>query len=711
MVARACAIASVALVVFYALAVAASARAAGVGFEAFAAWPLGAGAALAGLPVRAAALALGLLVGWGIPGLALALLTDRGLQGAALLGRALGLGTGYLVFAGLAHAAVAGHAPGRGVLVVLLALPPFALLLRGPEAHAGIDRTLVVALAGVALLTAAYWPKLVHEGLNGDGTEAYELARSLDGHRLPHWDLERAEGPGRFGTPAVNPFLTNSYLAHASMVLLGRGELAARLALVPALALATLLGTARGLRPTVSSWLYAGSLLAVSALWNAFHVGYEPAFTDLAEPAATDLLMTALWLAGMAEVLEGRTGLGVAVLVLASGILYSAPVLATIALATLALAPGGRARPLVIWMGAATVGVGIALVVGVAGGAIPDWYRQIRSEYWADLVSPDSRTPSLPFFGFFLLMTGALPLAAAVRFRRLSLPSRVLLVTGGVYLAIVLASSYKNLHYLAPLPFILAPPALEASGPRLRAMASAVLLAAVFLSWPSETAIHRETLELGRESCLDGLGYEEASLAGSVVYEAFERPGGAGRFAVGKHTFVRYALDTGRPDCNVRLSRIARDGWIPVAGSDVTVSVRDVDRYAAWRLRVPPVPSSWLFPRPPVAPLPADPRRWTGRIALDGPPGQVLALGSARFLVPAATAVALDVETSGVGLGSVLEPRINAEAAPALVVPADGGPLHFDLGRAPWRHGWNVLDLAGGPSAASGLHVDAIVLR
>ena len=48
----------------------------------------------------------------------------------------------------------------------------------------------------MVVLTFALWPKLAHEGLNGDGTEAYELARSLGQNRLPRWDLERWAPPG-----------------------------------------------------------------------------------------------------------------------------------------------------------------------------------------------------------------------------------------------------------------------------------------------------------------------------------------------------------------------------------------------------------------------------------------------------------------------------------------------------------------------------------
>src|SRR5262249_46587948 len=150
-------------------------------------------------------------------GLSLAFLTDRRLRGPSLLGRALALGVGYLLLTGLGYAVWAGHAPGRGVLLALLTVPPVIQLAKALKTGDGNnggqrDATLVAPVAETAALRGLVWPKRAREGFNGDGTEAYEIARSLESHPLPRWDMERWEGPGRFGPPAVNPFLTNAYL-------------------------------------------------------------------------------------------------------------------------------------------------------------------------------------------------------------------------------------------------------------------------------------------------------------------------------------------------------------------------------------------------------------------------------------------------------------------------------------------------------------------
>jgi len=74
------------------------------GFEAMEPFPLGGGGGAGGPLVRTAALALGLSLGWAVPGLSLALLHRPDLEGTALLGRAFGLGAGYLVSTGFVHA-------------------------------------------------------------------------------------------------------------------------------------------------------------------------------------------------------------------------------------------------------------------------------------------------------------------------------------------------------------------------------------------------------------------------------------------------------------------------------------------------------------------------------------------------------------------------------------------------------------------------------
>lgn len=708
---------SVLLLAAYAVTMLGASVSTGRAFGALEPWPLGGGVGEAGFAARAAALALGLTLGWGAPGLCLACLTEPRLRGTALLGRALGLGIGYILLTGLGYAALTGHAPGRLALLVLLAIPALlAMRSRAAAADGGGVSGVAVAFAAMVLLAASLWPKLHGEGMNGDGTEAYELARSLESHKAPFWDLERWEGPGKFGTPAVNPFVTNSYLGYTGMAVLGRGELAVRLPLVSALVIGAALAASRLARPGSSGWVYLAGMTVLYALWNAYYVGYEPRFTDLAEPAATDTLMTALWLAGFGEVAVGSAPLGVAFLVLSAGILYSAPLLATAALGALALwSPERGRRAFLLWFSASVVLVPAVLLFGASTGDLTDWVRQVRSEYWYDLVERGRGTPTLPVFGWILLSTGGLPLVALARLRRLSPASRALLATGGAYLGIVLLASHKNLHYLAPLPFLLAPPALEASGPRARACATGVLLGAFALSWPSTRVFHRETVELGRLTCIDGLSYEQAALAADGVYDAFDRPGRGGRFAVGKHTFVRYALDLGGSDCRFRLSPAQREGWIPVAGADVTLFVRDPDLYARWRFLQTPIPSSWLFtrPRPPV--LPAEARAWSERLALATEPGRALLVDGftredgalarmrtsrARLLVPlraGTSTVVLETEApERLALGC----RVNGQTCVELPLPAGRGEATLRTDAPPWRSGWNILELQATATAA-----------
>jgi hypothetical protein len=656
-------------------------------------WPLGAAGGAGSLPGRAAALALGLAVGWGVPGICLALSFDPRTRGAALLGRGLGLGAGYLLGAHLVHSIAFGHGPGRWAWLMLLAAPALVAILARPAPDATPSWAPLAAFVVMAAVAAAFWPKLTQEALNGDGTEAYEIARSLREHPAPYWDLERWEPPGRFGTPAVNPFFTNSALVSAEMAVLGRGELAPRLILVPALVIAGVLAAALLGRPGWSASLYVAAVVVVYALWNAYWVGYEQAYTDLAEPAATDTLMVALWLAGFAEVTAGVVALGVAFLVLSAGILYSAPVLSAVALAALAWrgTPPARAA-LRLWLAAGITTGAVALLFGIFIGDAGDWFRQVRSEYWEDFVDQSRRTPTPPVVIQLLLVTGGLPALALLRLRRLSRPSRALLATSGAYLALVLLSSYKNLHYLAPLPFLLAPAALEASGLGARLAATALVAVTGVLSWPSAMAVHPENAALGRVSCIDGLDYERACLAGDILYQAFDRLGHGGRFGVGKHTFVRYALDLGGGDgCLFRLSDVERPGWIAVAGGDVQLSTRDPDAYARWRLMQPSVPRSWLFPRPSPLATAADASAWPDRIDLRAEPGVGLLLERSgprrRLLVPIGRAAERLVLEASAPVPAGVALRVNG-------VPLSlATPISASVDAPPWRRGWNVLEI------------------
>lgn len=700
----------------YVLAVAEASRRLGVGFDALQPWPLG-GPETPGLAAaRAVSLLLGLCLGWAVPGLPLALATRPRPRGLPLLARSLGLGVGFLLLVGLGHAAVVGHFPGRRGWVLLLALGSLAPWLRRPAGSGGRRSSILLAaiVACVALLTALLWPLLAWQSQNGDGTEAYELARSLDAHPLPYWDLERPGGGGRFGDPAVNPVITYAAVSQATMSLLGPGELGARLPVVPALVLCGLLAAALAGKTGRSAWLYAALLVAVQTLWGAYYVGYEPAFSDLGAPLLPETFTTVLVLAGLTEAVSGSRLLAAGILILPCGVLYSAPILIAPALAVLAWPRDAPARrTLLVWLAGLTLALALALVLGARARELAEWARELRSEYWADFVDPLRARANGPFLLRLLLATGALPLVAALRPRRLTRSAIAPAAGAGVYLLLVLVGRYKNLHYLEPVPFLLAPAALAASGPRLRTLGILVLAAALLLSWPAPRPLHREPVDLGRITCVEGLGYEQAALAGDVVYHAFGRPGDASRFAIGKHTLLRYALDLSGP-CVFRVSPNPRAGWITVAGDRVRFSVRDLDRYVAWRFRTAALPSSALFPRLEPPALPARARSWTGRIALGRPPGEALVLdgfgpdpgeqrvpgsavvlgpGRGRLLVPAGSA-SVTLRTWAPAGGRRLRISVNGERGPDLALAPGWSTTPLPTGLAPWRRGWNLLEIA-----------------
>jgi hypothetical protein len=288
----------------------------------------------------------------------------------------------------------------------------------------------------------------------------------------------------------------------------------------------------------------------------------------------------------------------------------------------------------------------------------------------------------------------------------LSSAGRLLFLTGVAYAAIVLGGSYKNLHYLMPLPWLLLAPALEASAARVRLAATAVLALAFVLSWPTDRAIRRETIALGRESCVQGLSYEAAALAADPVEEVFDQPVGGVRFAVGKHTFVRYALDLGGKDCVVGLSPTVPLGATPLVDGPATWWITDADRYARWRLHHVPVPSSVLFPRPPRHAYPTDAAAWSGRVPVTQEPGRSLLLTGfddgdgawgvtvsdrARLLVPVADPRANHVRLGLRAPGAVrIHVRVNGTPAPELVLEPERDGVDV---RASWRAGWNLLEL------------------
>jgi len=657
--------------------------------------------------LQSISLLLGLAFGWGVPGVSLALLFAPELRGARLLSRSLGFGIGYVFLTGLGWASMTGHAPDRLTLLVATAAPSVWLVIRSrADDRVRRETTVVAPLVAMMLIAGLLWPKVRYEALSGDGTEVYELSRSLDASPLPKWEMETDRD--RFGTPATVPYFTGAYLAHGVMTLLGKSEVAVRLPFVSSLVVVAV--TALGLVTTRRrvDWLYAAGVGAVYLVWNAYFVGYE-APIDLAEPAGTDALTIALWLAGFAELIGGSLTLGVVFLVLASGTTHAATVLSVFALAALWWFDRDRGRAALARATiAAALVVPVVLMFAWRSGDLQDWVRQFQSEYWEDLVAPGRRVAALPLVGQLLLMTGLLPLLIPLFRSRLSLASRVLSVTAVAYLAVVLAGSYKNLHYLMPLPWLLLPAAIEAASPGFRVLAASSLAGVLALSWPIERAIRREPIALGLQTCIQGLPYEVAAMRLSGLYDALDWPATGRRFGVGKHTFVRYGVELGGADCVLGLSMTAPPGAIVLVEGPPALWTTDPNRYAGWRLRAQmPMPSSSIFPRLRVdPPAGSDPATWPRRVRVVESAGRSLLISgfgsgegetvevreSARLLVPLAgnhSSIGLRIHSARetmirVVINGIPAPdvRIEPEVAEVMVAGA-------------WRTGWNVLEMGG----------------
>jgi hypothetical protein len=406
----------------------------------------------------------------------------------------------------------------------------------------------------------------------------------------------------------------------------------------------------------------------------------------------------------------GSSPLGAGFMVLAAGTTYAGPLLAVLAIGFLWRLEPVRGRTT---LRAAAVLAAVLLpalaLVGWQTGVLPDWARQFRLEYWDDLVDPERRVPSARLFGAFLLLTGALPLYVPVAWRRLSLAGRVLGLTGAAYLLVVLVISYKILHYLMPLPWILAVPALEASGARLRVAAAGLLAVTFALSWPDDRAVSRHTIALGSESCIDAPDYEAAALGSEPIYQALDRPERADRFAVSRLTFVRYAIDLGGRDCVLGLSRTTPSGAITLVDGPIAVWTADPDRFAGWRLETIPRPSSLLFPRPQPRVYGKTAADWTGRLEVwREPAGSLLLTGflpnadnpsvrmadRARLLIPVPHAGRADVR---LGVRTQFPARVDvlANGQPAVGLILEPGQSEVAVPAA-WRTGWNVLELRGG---------------
>jgi hypothetical protein len=422
---------------------------------------------------------------------------------------------------------------------------------------------LALGTATVVASLALLFPEQALQCFNEDGTETYELARSLRAHALPAWELEVWDLglASRIGTVVTNPSLVNSYWTCAALVLLGDGEVATRVAywvwwLGIYLLSCRIVSATTGARPLLPAMPLA-VLMFLNALLFTFYVGYNPYMADLANPGVPDALFTLCLLGGLDSLRTAdRTGFVLSFL-LASLVLYAGPVLLLLTLGAALVWRPLPWRRLLGW-GAVCAGlIGLAaagyVLKGASEGLLDVWLAALDVEYVSDYLAPVPRTTSaLLFFGYFLLGVGVIPAwGLATSFRGAAWQRTAATVTL-LYLAIVLCAGYKNLHYLAPLwPVSLV---LFLSGPRQQRrsrvwtrplLASVSLLVALALAWPQERHTFTLNRQLGRQTTFATDSYLEAVQWGRLRYTL--RRTGAMSWDCDQHTWVAYAERAAAP--------------------------------------------------------------------------------------------------------------------------------------------------------------------
>jgi hypothetical protein len=508
-----------------------------------------------------------------------------------------------------------------------------------------------VALVIVPLvLSAVLWPRITGDGLNGDGTEAFELARSLRAHALPHWEVETLGYEATFGVSLAVPYLTGAALAQIPMAIVGESPVAVRILMPICLGLLLVILRERIDRMGAAGWIYLALGAATYVVWSITWVSYDPPF-DMAEPAGTNLLTTLLFVLGTVECVRGSVPLGVVLWTCASLTTFGGPVLTLGALVGVTWHVPERARR--IWLctlAVSAVVVATLVVWGSVTGDLSGWVGQIRNEYWRDLIEAERRVPGWPVVARWSLLLGLLPLTLVRGWSLVSPLERVMVVTAVVYCGVVLAGADKALHYLMPVPFLVWPAALAASRGGERVLASCIAAAGLVASWPATIGPNPTPRLLGADSCIVDMDFESASLASIPVEDALAWPRHPDRLGISRHAWVRHTLDEQRGRCVLGLSpTVPPDATLLVEGDRASTWTRDLDDFVAWRFH----PAGWthapLFRRAEPAPPSSDPHQWPDDIDLREAPGDALVLISSdhdqrRLLVPAVTASSWRIE-------------------------------------------------------------------
>lgn len=486
---------------------------------------------------------------------------------------------------------------------------------------------LLFAAFSVFLFAVVCAQEVLFQCFNGDGAEIFAITRSLQDHFLPTWEIETTR---TWGAVVVNPTLFNAYWTFALQRLLGENELATRLPyfiyLLGGLLVCFRLQQQSGQRSIVALVCVAISFWIV-ATWYTFLTGYYSYMADLAQPGVPDILFTLFLLLGFDCLYQKDAAGWIAATLLGSLILYAGPVLfALTLLAAWIFQPIERSK-LLRWGTAGivslTVITGLYVAWGWREGLLAGWWSTLTNEYVTEYFSQHYRVHSgLLYFVYFLIGVGGLPAICLLRaFRRSAWEKTVAAVTLA-YLAIILVSAGKSLHYfgpLLPLPALLLGmyPAGNAGKPPQRLMRLSIVSLGICLAlcWPRARPVFTLNRELGSYTTFQTDSYETACrwarmfdrLDYAVLYEI-----GAVSWTIGPHNWVDYSeLETQplEPRPLLVTNEDRPPGYAPqpliVSPEGVKIFVRD-PRVLEWAKSRRPLTAPDRFPHlfQAIAPLP-----------------------------------------------------------------------------------------------------------
>lgn len=411
--------------------------------------------------------------------------------------------------------------------------------------------------AGIVLILGG---KVFVEAMDGDGTEAFELARSLTSSTVPWFDLEN--GSNEFGWTLTQP-PGLAYLHLPFLLLLGANEVSVRLLyllcyvfVVPLLvAIAAGRQTSRG----SSWWIVAiSSLAAVCMVENSmFHSGWSVVYSDFAKCGEIVLVTAAL--ASVFFLRRDRLVLAVFFAVLAAAVRWYGGFLMVIVFASFALVEGRRRWMSLMHLLFALASLGVLLLLaGHASGNLEVWKMQFGGEHsWMLTEEPAiSRDPGAVLF-HFVLYTGLLG-PVVLFFPRLGQLGRSLSLSTVAFLIFLSRSSLVLGHFylpIVPLPALIAGSELAQSSRTKRARLVGVLtialqLCAVYFLWPRSLVVNTFARDFGVATCFETENYQEAVGLSHVLDEVEEELS----FKPSPHAWVFYAMrrPPDRP-CHVRV--------------------------------------------------------------------------------------------------------------------------------------------------------------